>query len=162
MPRLDLAGHWFDRIPTALIEWGGYFAAIRFELETLINSGHIGNAIVYIPEEEPDEDVYRSEFDEPFRLSYSFFDDCILVSFSNNKISGDQFTVNLDLTWSYDPEDMGTIGGLSPEFVLWLNNQESLAGKAAVLSIAIAKAWLINPPSSSAGLAFETSKPWAH
>lgn len=159
---VDLADHWFDRIPTALDEWGGFFAAIRHELETTINSGHIGRGIVYIPEEELDEDEYGSEFEEPFTLSFSFFEDSTHVCFSNNKIAGDEFVVNSDLTWSYSPEEMGTIGELTPEFSFWLDKQESLAGKVAVLAIAVAKAWIITPPSCDAGLAFETSKTWAH
>lgn len=162
MNELPTSNHWFERIPSALFEWGGFFSAIRYELETLINSGHIGHAIVFIPEEGPDEDVYRSEFDDPLRLSFSFHDDCISIYFSDNKVSFDNFTVNSDLTWSYIPEDMETIGELTPEFAFWLDDQESLAGKAAVLAIAVAKAWIITPPSCDAGLALETSKPWAH
>lgn len=48
---------------------------------------------------------------------------------------------------SLDPEDLGTIGEVAPEFAFWLDDQESLAGKAAVLAIAVAKAWIITPPA---------------
>jgi hypothetical protein len=118
MPSLDLAQIWFDRNPTPLLEWGGFFPAIRYELDSLFGDGHIGHAIAYILEEEPDEDVYRSEFDEPLRLSFSLYDDSIHVYFSDNKIAGDEFTISRDLTWSYDPEDWGRIGELTPEFVI--------------------------------------------
>lgn len=162
MKAIDCSYYWFDRIPTALVEWGGFFAAIRYELETLIDSGHIGRGIVYIPEEEPKEDGYRSQFDEPFSLSFYFHEDSLSIDFSDNKVSFDDFIVNSDLTWSYEPEDLETIGELTPELAFWLDDQESLAGKAAVLAIAVAKAWIVTPPSCDAGLAFETRKPWAH
>lgn len=152
---------WFDRIPSALAEWGGFFIAIRYELESLVSAGHIGSASVYIPEREPEEDTHSSEFDEAFRLYFYFHDDSIVISFSDNKVSFDDFTVNSDSTWSYDPEDLETVGELTPEFAFWLDDQESLAGKAAVLAIAVARAWIITPPSYDAGLAFEITKPWA-
>jgi hypothetical protein len=151
MPHPEFTDHWLDRIPTALVEWGGFFAAIRYELETLINSGHIGHGIIYIPEEEPDEDEHGSEFDEPFSLSFSFYEDAAVVCFSDNKISGDKFTVNSDLTWSYEPEEIGTIRELTPELAFWLDDQESPAGKATVLAVAVTKAWIITPPAVTQG-----------
>ncbi len=162
MNELPTSNFWFERIPSALSEWGGFFSAIRHELETLVRDGHVGEVTVLIPEEEQDEDEYRPGIDEPFKLTFYLSDHFISVYFSNNRISGDEFTINQDLTWSYDPEDCGKTGELTPGFLFWLHEQVSLAGTAAVLAVALAKAWIITPPSFDAGLSYEARKPWAH
>jgi hypothetical protein len=106
--------------------------------------------------------MWQDDEETHFRLSFTFFEDSKRVYYSNQKISGDCFSVNKDLTWSYDADDMGEIKELTPEFKSWLDEQDTQECKLAVLAVAVAKAWLEYPPNQSAGMDFDTQGPWAH
>jgi hypothetical protein len=95
------------------------------------------------------------------RLSFSFFEDEAQVSWSGQTIGLDSFSVNKDLSFSRNLEEVTSVRELSPEFEAWLDQQESWSGKLAVLATAIAKAWLGNPPATNSGMAFEIRGPWA-
>jgi|688.fasta_scaffold30492_4 hypothetical protein len=160
MTTVRYSNHWFDRIPTSLFEWGDFFLALRREIEFLVNSGHLGWATVYLPEVncECSEDLNDRNH---FKLTFGFYDDTTDVSWAAQTIGADHFSVGHDLSWTYDVDDMGKIGELTPEFRSWLEQQETRSDIVAVLAIAVARTWLGNPPSLNSGLALEVRGPWA-
>ncbi len=160
MTTVRYSNHWFDRIPTALFEWGDFFLALRREIEFLVNSGHLGWATVYLPEVECE---CSSGLDDRhnFRLTFGFYENETDVYWAAQTMGADRFSVKHDLTWTYDVDDMGKLGELAPEYKSWLEQQESRSAMVAVLAIAVARTWLDHPPSQNSGLALEVRGPWA-
>lgn len=161
MTALEYSSHWFRRIPNDLLEWGDFFLAIKAEIQEVIASGHLGHGSVYLSESRGTDFERHKDEAEVFELTFTFSDGATLVYWANEFIGADKFTINHDLSWAYDPDDMGTIGELPLEFSSWLDVEESVAGKVAVLAVAIARAWLRNPPNQRSGMAFEVRGPWA-
>ena len=155
MTAVEYSNHWFCRVPSELLEWADFFVAIKYEVQELITTGYLGHASVYLPEVKGPEWERADVEDETFALTFAFHDDETLVYWADEFIGADEFTVNHDLRWAYDPDDMGTIGELSLEISSWLDNEESIAGKVAVLAVAVARAWLRSPPNRNARIAFE-------
>ena len=160
MSRVQFSNHSFDLIPSGLYEWGNFFLALKAELLDLINGGHIGHASVYLPEHNSLDCPLDQDELYDFRINFSFHDDSTSVYWAAETLGADAFTVNRDLSWTYDPDDMGKIGEPTPDFKAWLEYQESQAGKLAVLAIAVARAWLRNPPNQSSGMSFDVRGLW--
>jgi len=160
MTMVQYSTHWFDRIPSSLFEWGDFFLALRTEIGTLISSGHLGHATLSLSEQHCSECWETLGGGPLFQLSFTFVVTSTNVSWSAETLGADSFTVNQDLSWSYDVDDMGTIGELSDEFRSWVEHQDNLSGRVAVFAIAIAKNWLINPPSGHSEMCLEARGPW--
>lgn len=161
MSRNEFSNHWFRQVPSSLYIWAEFCAAIQLEIEAVLSSGQTGHATVYLPDHIRPE--CSCEEDDPYhmRLSFSFFEDEAKVSWSGQTVSADSFSVNKDLSWTRSLEEVTSVRELSTEFEAWLDQQESWSGKLAVLSTAIAKPWLANPPATNSGMAFEILGQWA-
>jgi hypothetical protein len=161
MAGVEYSKHWFNRIPSALFEWGDFFSALRHELASLIDSSYVGNATLYLPEHQTSQCGWHQDERETCQLSFTFFDDSMHVEWASETLGFDQYTVNQDLSWTYDSEDSGRILVLTDEFKSWVQDQDTQAGMAAVLAIAVAKAWIGNPPGQNSGMTIELSQLWA-
>lgn len=161
MANVEYSNHWFNRIPSALFEWGDFFAALRYELASLVDSSYVGQATIYLRDHGLSECGWHQDKRETCQLTFTFFDDSMLVDWASETLGFDKYTINQDLSWSYDCEDSGRNLELTEEFKFWIEDQDTLAGKASVLAIVVAKAWMINPPGQNSGMAFELSQLWA-
>lgn len=160
MKGVEYSNHWFDRIPSALFEWGDFFAALRYELTILSGSPNIRTARLYLPGHQSSYCRCWEDERDISRLTFSFYEDSIHVYWATETIGADHFSVNGDLTWSYDSDDMGKMDGLTPEIESWLEYEETVAGKVAVLAIAIAKTWMDSPPGKNFGMSLAVRGPW--
>jgi hypothetical protein len=143
--------------------WGDFYLALKSELEPVLALRKQAHATVYTEETqncsecfEPEDEKYR------FRLTFDIYEDLMSVSWSAQVIGFDSFSVNPDLSWSYDTDESPQRVELRGEFQSWLDGQETVAGVAAVLGAAIVKTYLGRPPDKHSGLEFEVRGPWAH
>lgn len=155
MSAVEYSNHWFRKVPKGLLEWSDFFLAIKAEVQEVLATGHTGHGSVYLSEFRSSEFEDYQDENSVFELTFTFFEDATLVYWADEFIGADKFTVNHDLSWSYDRDDMGKIQQLPPEFSSWLDDEESVAGKVSVLAIAVAKAWMSAPPTKGSSLAFE-------
>lgn len=163
MTSVQYSDLWFDSIPSSLFKWGDFYIALHSEIVTLLNSRHVGYAVVYLNEKHCYECSGNLEERYEFHLSFNFDKDSISVSWAAETLSADEFTVNKDLTWSLeDPSNMNKITELSDDFESWVKSEEDWSRRTAVFAIAVAKQWLKIPPNGRTRLDLDVCGPWVN